>query len=265
MFRQHLTLLLLALPGFTLAHDTWVETNSNLLRTGDAVFIDLKLGNHGNDHRDFKLASKVDPTGSSLVVIAPSGKSYDLHDSLVDLGYSPKEGFHSVRFAGTETGLYTVAHASDRVVNHGQAQRGLKSAKAYFVMSPSLDKPNSKNPGFEKPLGHPLEIVPESSPVLPMGPGQAIRVQVLLKGRPLAGSRVSFVPRGETLTEGFDERYERTTDADGRASFTPTVGNYYLVVVHHLAPEEKGADYEATKYSATLTVLVPEICPCCGD
>src|SRR5206468_3621420 len=131
--------------------------------------------------------------------------------------------------------------------------------------SPSLDKPNPHNPGFEKPLGHALELAPLVSPVLPMGPGQAIRVQALLKGKPLADARVSFIPRGETLSEEFDERYERKTDGEGRASFTPTSGNYYLVVVHHVAPDEKGPDYVETHYSATLAVLVPEICPCCGE
>lgn len=51
---------------------------------------------------------------------------------------------------------------------------------------------------------------------------------------------------------------------NGRASFTPTEGNYYLVVAHHKEPEA-GKGYDSTKYSATLTVLVPQICPCCGE
>jgi len=265
MLRTHLALLLVVVPGLAAAHDTWLQTNAPLIRVGDAIYVELMLGNHGNDHRDFKLASKVDPTGSSLAVIAPSGRRYDMMDSVVDLGYAPKEGFHVAKFAGAEPGLYTVAHASDRVVNHGQPVRSLKSAKTFFVASASLDKPNPHNPGFDKPLGHPLEIIPEANPVLPMGPGQAIRVRVFLKGEPLADARVSFVPRGETLTEDFDERYERKTDAKGGTSFTPTTGNYYLVVVHHVAPGEKGPDYVETHYSATLTVLVPEVCPCCGE
>jgi uncharacterized GH25 family protein len=264
-----LRLLLLAAFVFACsiasAHDTWVQTNSNLVRTGDAVFIDLMLGNHGNEHRDFKLASKVDRAVAKLTIISPTGRSYDVADRLVDLGYAPKEGFYAAKFAGAEEGLYTIAHASDRVVNHGQPVRSLKSAKTFFVASPSLDKPNPHNPGFDKPLGHPLELVPIVSPVLPMGPGQAIRVQALLKGQPLAGARVSFIPRGELLSEGFDERYERTTDSAGRASFEPTSGNYYLAVVHHVASDEKGADYVETHYSATMTVLVPEVCACCGE
>ena len=61
MFRTLLTLALLVPPVIVSAHDTWVQTNTPLIRVGDAVHIDLMLGNHGNDHRDFKLASKVDP------------------------------------------------------------------------------------------------------------------------------------------------------------------------------------------------------------
>jgi hypothetical protein len=50
-----------------------------------------------------------------------------------------------------------------------------------------------------------------------------------------------------------------------RASFTPKEGNYYLVVAHREEPKEAGKDYQSTKYSATLTVLVPQVCPCCGE
>src|SRR4051812_46846306 len=265
MLRTTMTLLLMVSPCLAMAHDTWLQTNTNLVRTGDAVFIDLMLGNHGNEHRDFKLASKVDPAVARVAVISPSGRRYDLGDRLTDLGYAPKEGFYAAKFAGSEAGLYTVAHTSDRVVNHGQPVRSLKSAKTFFVTSASLDKPNPHNPGFEKPLGHPLELIPVVSPLLPMGPGQAIRVQALLRGQPLASARLSFIPRGETMSDGFDERYERKTDSAGQASFEPTSGNYYLVVMHHVAPDEKGADYAETHYSATMTVLVPEICSCCGE
>ncbi len=59
-------ILVLALASSALAHDTWVETNTNLIRTGDAVYVDLKLGNHGNDHRDFKLASPIRTLRASL-------------------------------------------------------------------------------------------------------------------------------------------------------------------------------------------------------
>lgn len=246
------------------AHDTWVQTNSNVIRVNDAVHIDLMLGNHGNTHRDFKLASKIDLDGCRLQVRDPHDRKYDLLDRLVDTGYTPKEGFWSAKFAATAPGLYTIEHSADRVVNHGRPVRSIRSGKAFFVVSKSLDQVPLTNPGFDRPLGHALELVPTANPVTPMGPGQTIGVRLLLNGQPLAGTRVSFIPRGETLAEGFDKKYERETDAKGQASFVPTTGNYYLVVARHQT-DERGEGYEATQYTATLTVFVPEVCPCCGE
>jgi uncharacterized GH25 family protein len=97
-----------------------------------------------------------------------------------------------------------------------------------------------------------------------MGPGTAIKVKLLFGSKPLEGAKVSFIPRGVNLKEGTDPDYDRTTDKDGRASFTPKTGNYYLVVAHHEIAE-KSDKYDATKYAATLTVLVPEKCLCCDD
>ena len=255
----------LGLAEAAYAHDTWVQTNTNLIRSGDAVHIDLMLGNHGNGHRDFKLASKVDIDGSTLQVRDPKNRVYDLKEQLADTGYTPKEGFWTTKFAATSPGLYLVEHTRDKVVNHGKPVRSIKSAKTFFVVSKSLDRVPRENPGFDRVLGHALELVPTSNPVTPMGPGEAIGVRLLLKGKPLPQARLSFIPRGETLSSEFDDRFERTTDASGAAKFTPAAGNYYLVVAHHKADDETGEGYDGTQYSATLTVFVPELCPCCGE
>lgn len=98
-----------------------------------------------------------------------------------------------------------------------------------------------------------------------MGPGQPINVRLLFQGKPLAGARISFIPRGQSLAEGMDSEYERTSDSQGAASFTPRSGNVYLVVAHHMDADADGDGYEATKYSATLVVFVPELCPCCVE
>jgi uncharacterized GH25 family protein len=256
-------LFLLVVPAR--AHDTWLETNTNLVRSGDAVYVDLKLGNHGNDHRDFKLASKITLDHATLDVVLPDDSRVDLKPELVDVGYTPKEGYWTGRFVAVQPGLYVVAHTRDAVVNHGRPARSIKSAKVCFVVSPTLDRVPRENPGFDKPLGHALEIVPAKNPVTPMGPGQEINVRVLLKGKPLADARVSFIPQADTLTEGFDDRYERKTDGDGRASFTPKAGDRYLVVTHHRDETEKSSEYDLTQYSATLTILVPELCACCAE
>ena len=264
--RLLLPLLLLAAPALSpaLAHDTWVETNTPLIRSGDAVYVDLKLGNHGNAHRDFKLASKLDPEGATLAVILPDGKAFDLKPGLADLGLAPKEGYWEAKFAPAKPGVHIVAHTLDKVVNHGKPTRSVKSAKTVFLVSKSLDRVASDTPGFDRVLGHALELVPVKSPVAPAGPGQPLEVMVLFRGKPLPDAVVSFVPSGETLKEGFDPRYECKTDAKGCARFTPKTGAHFLVVVHHDAPAESGEGYEATAYSATLSVRVPDACPCCG-
>ena len=190
----------------------------------------------------------------------PTAKSYDLKDRLIDTGYAPKEGYWSAKFATDKPGLYLAVHTLDTL---HRTTRAIKSAKTFFVVSPTLDKISPDYCGFEKPLGHALEIVPTAHPVTPMGPGKPIAVQVLYQGKPLKDALVTFIPRGADLKQDFDPEFERHTDAEGRASFTPNEGNYVLVVVHHREPEQKGENYDNTAYSATLTVFVPELCPCC--
>lgn len=263
MIRWTLVLVML-LPCTLSAHDSWVETNTNLVRTGDAIYVDLKLGNHGNDHRDFKLAGKLSLEGATLEVYSPDGNCYDLKDKLFDVGYAPAEGYWTAKFVAVQPGLYLVSHTSDRVVHYAPT-RSIKSGKAFFVASPSLDKVSVNVSGFDRVLGHPLELVPVSNPVVPMGPGKPIAVRLLFNGKPLAGARVSFIPRGATLAESFDAEYERMTDSEGCAQFVPRTGSAYLIVAHHQDPNAAGPNYTSTKYSATLVVLVPELCACCAE
>jgi uncharacterized GH25 family protein len=246
------------------AHDAWVQTNTSVIRTGDVVHVDLLLGNHGNDHRDFRLAGKASVADASLEVIAPDGRRIDLKAALVDTGYAPQEGFWTARFVPAEPGLYMVSHLSDQVLSYGPV-RSVKSAKTCFVASGSLDRVSQDQAGFDRLQGHPLELLPVSNPVTPMGPGTPIRVRLIYQGKPLAGARVSFIPRGAKLDSPRDETHDRTTDEQGEASFTPTFGTVYLVAAHRLEQEQRGEGYDRTKYSATLCVYVPQVCPCCGD
>ena len=258
----------LAVLGLTAAaaraHDTWLQTNTAVVRPGDAVYVDLMLGNHGNDHRDFKLAGKPSLDGAAVTVVGPDGQRFDLKPSLADAGYAPKEGFWEARFGPAKAGLYVVAQTSDAVATYAP-ERVVRSAKTYFLASTSLDRVPADVAGFDRVLGHPLELVPLASPVAPMGPGVPVRVRLLYKGKPLANERVSFVPSGTPLTGDFDPTYERRTDADGTATFEPKEANRFLIVAHHDEPGEKGQGYDRTRYAATLTVLVPGVCPCCGE
>jgi len=258
--------LLAAAMGATTAahaHDTWMQVSARAVRPDDVVHVDLFLGNHGNEHRDFKVAGKLGSLdGVKVGVIGPDGRMTDIVPDMVDVGYAPKEGFWSARFVPVADGIHCAAHYREGV-RHGAM--GFKGGKAYFLVTDSLDgatKPDGKLPDA---VGNPLELVLESHPVLGSGPGKAIAVRLLFKGQPLADQVVSFIPRGATLAEGFDPAYERRTDAAGRCSFTPREGNLLLVVAHVERPEEKGEGYDKAAYAATLVLDVPQRCSCCAD
>ena len=262
---NHVVAVLIAalIPLPARAHDTWLQVSAQAVRPDDVVHVDLFLGNHGNDHRDFKIAGKVGSLdGVQLEVIGPDGRKTDLVPDMVDLGYAPKEGFWSGRFVPAAEGLYCASHFRQGV-RHGAM--GFKGGKTFFLVSQSLDKPAQPQGPLPGPLGHPLEFVLETHPVISCGPGKPIRVQLLFKGKPLADQVVSFIPRGATLAAGFDPEFERKTDAEGRCSYTPKEGNFVLVVTHLVKPEEQGEGFEKTAYAATLVLNVPERCACCEE
>lgn len=238
------------------AHDTWVEVNTPEVREGNVVHVDLKLGNHGNDHRDFKLHSLITLDHATLAVNMPCGCEIDLKPKLIGTAYEEKQGYWTTPYITTKPGLHVVSHELDTL--HGQF-RAIKSAKTYFVVG--SDPTATKGPLIrcDRPLGHPLEIVPLKNPVTESGPGKPIRVRVLFEGKPLANGRVTFIPRGQKLAEEFDDKFERRTDADGIAEFTPSEAQMILVVIHHREMERGGDGYERTAYSATLTVAVPQV------
>jgi uncharacterized GH25 family protein len=245
------------------AHDTWVQAAPTIVRPGDVVHVDLLLGNHGNDHRDFKIAGKLGSLdGVTVDVLGPGGRKTDLVPDMIDLGYAPKEGFWSGRFIPAAVGLHCVAHLREGI-RHGA--RGLKGGKTHVLVAEQLDAIKTPTKEHATPLGHPLELVLETHPVIDCGPGKPIAVRLLHRGQPLPDHRVSFIPRGATLAADFDPEFERTTDAEGRCSYTPREGNLILVVAHLTKPEEKGNGYDKTSYSATLVVNVPQRCSCCDE
>ena len=239
-----------------LAHDTWVEVNTPEVREGNVVHVDLKLGNHGNGHRDFKLHSLITLDHVSLAVKAPCGCTTDLKPNLIGTAYEPKQGYWTTPYITSKPGLHVVSHELDTL--HGKI-RAIKSAKTYFVVGPDPSATKGPLMRCDRALGHPLELVPLTNPVTESGPGKPIRVRVLFEEKPLADARVTFIPRGQTLSEDFDDELERRTDANGEAEFTPTEATMVLAVIHHQEPERSGEGYDSTYYSATLTVAVPQV------
>lgn len=254
-------LLCFALPLMATAHDTWVQTNTNLVRMGSTIYIDLMLGNHANHHRDYRLAGKINPEFVTLKAISPDGKSHDLKPGLSDFGSDAKTGYWIATFKPQAVGLYMIAQTSDQVVSYAPL-RSIKSGKAFFIVTTDLNNPTIDRPGFDRLLGHPLELVPQNNAITGLTMGKPLKIKLLFQGKPLANTVVSFIPRGVTLKADFDENYERKTDEQGLVEFAIKDANYYLIVANHQDDNAKGENYNGTKYSATLTVQVTTACNC---
>lgn len=248
-------------------HDTWLQTPASIVRVGEPSHVDILLGNHGNDHRDFKIAGKVKAEEiATLTLTQPDGKDVDLKPAIVDLGLSVKDGWLQAGLTLDRPGLYAITLTSDKVVDYAP-KRSIKTAKAFVLASASLDKPTMpQEVAHNTPVGRGLEIVPLTNPVAPLSAGERIKVKLLLHGKPLADQVISFIPRGVTLNETFDDRYERKTDAEGVVTFQFSDANLYLIAAHYEEPSDgSNPKYNAIKYSATLTVHVPATCACCSE
>jgi uncharacterized GH25 family protein len=236
------------------AHDTWVEVNTPVIRFGDVIHTDLRLGNHGNDHRDFKLHSRVNLDKCTFEVVAPSGSVTDLKPKAVATAMEEKQGYWTARHVPTEPGLHVVTHQLDS--QHGTT-RTVKNARTYFLAGSVGDSSGWDSQQAMSNQG--LTISPLENPIAMAAAGQPLKVQLMFEGKPLAAARVAFIPRGQQLKGEMDPEFERNTDTMGIAEFTPAEGNIVLIVAHHMMADRKGEGYEKTQYAATLTIAVPQI------
>lgn len=234
------------------AHDTWLECDAATVPVGEYTYVHLMLGNHGNDHRDFKLASKVSLTPCTLAVLTPDGRAVDLKSRMIDRGSAEREGFWSAQYTFVNPGLHRFIHTLDTL---HRTTRAIKSAKT-FVMAMRPGRPSAIPSRKDACHGFGLELVLKT-PFERIAAGEHLELQVMRSGKPLESARVTFVPRGTTLNEGFDANHERMTDSDGLVRLTPDRGNVFLAVVHHLADDESGDGYEKTHYSAAMVLQVP--------
>ncbi|MFM2218381.1 MAG: hypothetical protein RL240_2699 [Planctomycetota bacterium] len=239
----------------SMAHDTWVQSGPLVTRRGDVVHVDLMLGNHGNEHRDFKLASKITLAPCIIQLINPDGTKVDIKPLLKDMGSAEKEGYWSGRVIPEHSGVYQVIHTLNTL--HGKT-RAIKSSKTFFIAAEGFSSLPQNGVEQIQPLKQGLELV-LITPLSEVVAGKPLTVKVLQHGRPLPNTSVAFIPRGSILVEGKDPNFERVSDENGIVAFVPPEGNLLLVVAHHVAPNESGDGYDKTHYGATLVLPVPQL------
>jgi uncharacterized GH25 family protein len=228
------------------AHDFWVQPNEYWLRMDAVVSMTLQVG-----HGPFRQRS---PIPLSRIVrfaaIAPDGAPIDLRGNL-HLGGNTADADLQFRAPGA---YVLVLETDDRAQSHLPAIRfndylkveGLTAALAQRERTHRMDADGSENysrraksivqvglPGaasqaqVTRPLGLPLEIVPEVSPYSQPRPAN-FPVRVIYEGRPLAGALLKLT----NLAQDATPLETHLTDQAGRATFTmPSRGTWLLNVI----------------------------------
>ena len=124
-------------------------------------------------------------------------------------------------------------------------ERYSRSIKAIVQVGPKLD------PVATQPTGQDIEIVPMVHPYS-LTPGATLEVQVLFRGKPLAGRAITAANR---LNSNVSKKTVRT-DAAGKAKFIiPRAGDWMLRLIH-IEPATGGVDFRS--YWANLTFSLPD-------
>jgi len=255
-------LLTVFLAAPAAAHDTWLLPAPFTVPAGTAVVLDLTSG------MAFPaLETAIKPERISRAAGRLAGKTFDLtgrsagskslrfKTRLADPGVAtlwvelaPKS--IELKPAQVTEYLDEIGASAEvrKVWNEGGKERHWrelysKHAKTFArVGDPGADR------SWAEPAGMALEIVPEKDPTA-LRPGDELPVRLLQDGKPLANFPLGLV--GEKDKQGL----LRTTDAEGRVTFTLARAGRWLVRATQLRRSSKpGTDWESDFTTVTLEV-----------
>ncbi|ESY51354.1 MULTISPECIES: DUF4198 domain-containing protein [unclassified Mesorhizobium] len=253
------------------AHDFWIAPSSYWISPAVVVGMTLQVG-HG-------LSRQRSPIPLRRIVrfeaVGPDGARTDLKAGL-NLGGSAEDGSFTLQKPGLnvivlQTDSLAQTHLPSIRFNDYLEAEGLTPALDLRTRLGRMDRDGSENysrcaksimqvgpvgtgpPGqITRPLGLPLEIVPDRSPyALPRS--AAFPVRVLYLGRPLAGALVKLTH----LEDDAAPLESRLTDQAGRATFTlPIDGSWLLNVIWTRSqPSWAETDFETTFSSLSFGFL----------
>jgi len=255
-----LGLLVCSRASFVVAHDFWLQPSEYWISPDALTSMTLQVG-----HGPFRQRSPIPARRiTRFQAIAPKGEVLDLREQL-RLGQAAEDGDFRLKSPGAHV---LVLQTDDRAQAHLPSIRfndylrveGLTPALEQRARQHRMDADGSERysrcaksivqvgpPGagsqgqVNKPVGLPLEIVPEANPYgVPRS--ATLPVRVIYAGRPLAGALVKLT----NLKYDASPFEVHLTDHDGRASFTmPNSGTWLLNVIWTKAlPRSAETDFE---------------------
>lgn len=253
-------LLVFSCASFVAAHDFWLQPREYWIRPDALTPMTLQVGHGPLRQRSPIPARRI----TRFQAIAPHGAVMDLQKQL-GLGGAEDDG----DFRFKEQGAYVLVLQTDNAAqthlpsirfNDYLKAEGLTPAleerarlhrmdadgsERYSRCAKSIVQVGPSGPGSQaqvsKPVGLPLEIVPEESPYAAPR-STTLPVRVIYEGRPLADALVKLT----NLKDDASPFEVHRTDPNGRASFTmPNSGAWLLNVIWTKAlPRTEETDFE---------------------
>ncbi|USG63941.1 DUF4198 domain-containing protein [Brevibacillus ruminantium] len=247
---------LLAVPAS--AHDGWSQTNMPIISSGEVSYVELLLGNHSNNHASYRIDGTWSKDTTKVYVTQPSGSKADISATLFYTGEEKdvtdpgKNNYYVASFSSSAPGAYIISVEGDSIFKNGDvASRTLRSAKSFVAISdiPTMQRVKDLQ-GFSQPVSADrAELVPLFNPAA-VTPDQEVKVQLLLKGKPLKDTEISVIRRSNSDAANYK------TDANGVITFTTGAADYYLLRAKPATDEKLAGEYDATNYEATMTFTV---------
>ncbi len=262
--------LLLALPITTclaaslLAHEFWIEPAAYTLEPKGELALRLRVGEHfegkpfprkpehlarfflQGKERAWEIEGQAGDDPAGRISVEERGTllvGYRGNPSFIELGAKEFEAY--LRSEGLE---HIIALRAERGENDKPGRESYSRCAKCIVHCGSDPAPRS---GYDRPLDLTLELIPEQDPGA-LRRGDALRVRVLLDGKPREGQLVKAWPKAAPKRE----RGARS-DKDGRAEIPIDATGPWLLSTVHMARAPAGVDADWRSIWSSLTFEVP--------
>lgn len=244
------TVFCLALPLPALAHFLWLSPSEFMPKQGNHLKMYVCLG-HRFPLEDFFNTNRV----TGLELYGPQGKAVKvpvLNDFMFQTEALSQPG---VYLAATEKkpGFFTT-------LTKGFARKpkpgleGIKKCSQFlYIMKTVVVVGQGGQGDVSRRLGQSLELVPLDNPAQ-LKPGDFMRIQVLLKGKPLRGAFVYATYAGFSDSGAF--AYTNQADRDGIFTLRVLHPGIWLVYVKHEEPYPDPKMCDLLQYNSSLTFVV---------
>jgi|HubBroStandDraft_3_1064219.scaffolds.fasta_scaffold02857_3 uncharacterized GH25 family protein len=255
------------------AHDLWIEPSGFAPAAGGRISVKLRIGQQfegdpmPRDPERIVRFAAIGPAGEAPIPgvpgTDPAGYLLPAAPGLYQLVYRSNQD--TVELDAGKFEKYLAEEGLEKVLAL-RARRRESAAPAREIFSRCAKSillvggeggraGGAPGPGrYDQVLGLPLELVPDRDPYA-LGAGMELPVTLLFGGRPLAGAKVTAIPKGHAA-----EQVSARTDARGKARLPLGRGGPWLIKSVHMqpAPAASGAQWESWWASLTFELRGPE-------